>query len=190
MPRLTYLTKFALLSLVVIGVAFGAIIGLAGPGGDGVGTDLRVAAGLVVAWLVLAGLAARSTSRFTHQIAESERLALHDPVTELPNRILFHNRAQQAIADIRGSDSVVAVMLLDLNRFKEVNDTLGHHNGDLLLAQVGRRLEQALQADHVVARLGGDEFAVLLPGLNGESAARAAAFRIAEGCARRSSSPA
>ena len=131
---------------------------------------------------MLAAIAARSVSRFTHQIAESERLALHDPVTELPNRILFHDRAQQAIAADRCHGARgVAVLLLDLNRFKEVNDTLGHHNGDLLLAQVGMRLEQALpDVDAVVARLGGDEFAVLLPHLDRESAALAAAYRIAE----------
>ena len=110
------------------------------------------------------GLAARSASDFAHQIEESERLALHDPVTELPNRILFHDRAQEAIAATSATGTGVAVLLLDLNRFKEVNDTLGHHNGDLLLAQVGMRLEQALpDSDAVVARLGGDEFAVLLP---------------------------
>ncbi len=177
MPRLTYLTKFALLSLAVL-VTFGLIAGISGPG---LGAQLKVAGALVLGWMVLVGIAAHATSRFTHQIAESERLALHDPVTELPNRILFHDRAQQAIAGSDVTGPGVAVLLLDLNRFKEVNDTLGHHNGDLLLAQVGRRLEQALpQSDAVVARLGGDEFAVLLPRLDRESAALAAAYRIAE----------
>ena len=87
MPRLTYLTKFALLSLVVLGLTFGLIH-----------AGLRIEAALALAWVLLAAIAARAFSRFKHQVAESERLALHDPVTELPNRILFHDRAQQAIA--------------------------------------------------------------------------------------------
>ncbi len=177
MPRLTYPTKFALLGLVVLGVTFWLIVGLAEAGVD----RLRVAGALALAWAVLGGIAARSAGRLRQQAAESERLALHDPVTELPNRILFHNRAQQAIAATDSTGTGVAVLLLDLNRFKEVNDTLGHHNGDLLLAKVGMRLEQALpDGDAVVARLGGDEFAVLLPDLDRESAALAAAYRIAE----------
>ena len=177
MPRLTYPTKFALLGLVVLGVTFALIVGLAESGVD----RLRIAGTLLVAWTLLAAIARRSASRLIHQIAESERLALHDPVTELPNRILFHDRAQQAIAATAATGSGVAVLLLDLNRFKEVNDTLGHHNGDLLLAQVGLRLEEALpDSGAVVARLGGDEFAVLLPDLDRDSAALAAAYRIAE----------
>src|SRR5205814_10006126 len=71
--------------------------------------------------------------------------------------------------------SKVAVMLLDLDRFKEVNDTLGHHNGDLLLQEIGDRLRRILRAGDSVARLGGDEFALLLPDLAGEEAAMAAA---------------
>ena len=177
MPRLTYPTKFALLGLVVLGVTFWLIVGIAESGVD----RLRVAGALP------SHGRCSPASRRTRQVVsatrsqESERLALHDPVTELPNRILFHDRAQQAIAATGSTCTGVAVLLLDLNRFKEVNDTLGHHNGDLLLAKVGMRLEQALpDSDAVVARLGGDEFAVLLPNLDRESAALAATYRIAE----------
>ena len=110
MPRLTYPTKFALLGLVVLGVTFWLIVGLAESGVD----RLRVAGALSLAWTVLAGIGAHSASRLRHQIAESERLALHDPVTELPNRILFHDRAQQAIAATGSTGTGVAVLLLDL----------------------------------------------------------------------------
>ena len=90
--------------------------------------------------------------------------ALHDSLTQLPNRALFQERTGAALSAAEHSGASVAVMLLDLNRFKEVNDTLGHQYGDDLLVQVAARLTGTLQADDSVARLGGDEFAVLLPG--------------------------
>ncbi len=88
--------------------------------------------------------------------------ALHDALTGLPNRTLFHERVDRAIAAGTGGGSV-AVMLLDLNRFKEVNDTLGHYHGDLLLQDVSRRIQSALRPDDTVARFGGDEFAIVIP---------------------------
>ena len=97
----------------------------------------------------------RLVSRLQHE-------ALHDGLTGLPNRTLFNRCVQTAIGNRRPGDKV-AVLLFDLDRFKDVNDTLGHHHGDQLLVDVGRRLEQAAPAGTVVARLGGDEFAVLLP---------------------------
>ncbi len=100
----------------------------------------------------------QAVRRLREQKAEQEHRALHDPVTELPNRILFHGRVQQAIV----RDGAVAVLLIDLDRFKEVNDTLGHHSGDQLLTMVGRRMSDELRDDDLVARLGGDEFAVLV----------------------------
>jgi diguanylate cyclase (GGDEF)-like protein len=113
--------------------------------------------------------------RLRSEVADKEHQALHDSLTGLPNRMLFHQRLSQAIevGEMRGTK--VAVMLLDLDRFKEVNDTLGHHNGDLLLQEIGDRLRRILRAGDSVARLGGDEFAVLVPQLAGEEAATAAA---------------
>lgn len=97
------------------------------------------------------------------RLAELERLALHDALTGLPNRALFHDRVRQAIAAAERNGEPFAVMLLDLDRFKQVNDTLGHQIGDRLLQAVGPRLAGGLRKSDTLARLGGDEFAVLLP---------------------------
>jgi diguanylate cyclase (GGDEF)-like protein len=95
---------------------------------------------------------------------EREHQALHDPLTGLPNRTLFSERIRQATASL-GPEGRLAVLLLDLDRFKEINDTLGHASGDLVLREVGVRLRAGLPDSHTVARLGGDEFAVLVPAL-------------------------
>jgi diguanylate cyclase (GGDEF)-like protein len=113
--------------------------------------------------------------RLRAEAADKEHQALHDSLTGLPNRMFFQQRVSQALVAGRDSEAKVGVMLLDLDRFKEVNDTLGHHNGDLLLQEIGDRLRRILRAGDTVARLGGDEFAVLLPDLAGEEAAMAAA---------------
>ena len=103
---------------------------------------------------------------------ENRYLALHDPLTDLPNRSLFHDRAQQAILAAKRDGSGVALMILDLDRFKEVNDTLGHHNGDVLLQEIGARLRSNLRESDTVARLGGDEFGLLLPHVENGTDAR------------------
>jgi len=88
--------------------------------------------------------------------------ALHDSLTALPNRALLHDRLQTALLAAERSGSHVALMFMDLNQFKEVNDALGHHHGDMLLIELGKRLHASVRTCDTVARLGGDEFAVLL----------------------------
>jgi diguanylate cyclase (GGDEF)-like protein/PAS domain S-box-containing protein/excisionase family DNA binding protein len=89
--------------------------------------------------------------------------ALHDPLTDLPNRTLLFDRTEQAILRAQRERQPLALLLLDLDRFKEVNDTFGHHYGDILLQQAANRLRAILRAADTIARLGGDEFAILLP---------------------------
>ena len=106
--------------------------------------------------------------------------ALHDALTNLPNRRLFRDRVHQTVVNGKRTGVPAAVMILDLDRFKEVNDTLGHHIGDLLLQQVGVRLQSTLREGDTIARLGGDEFAILLPTVAGEAAAAQVARKIVE----------
>ena len=98
--------------------------------------------------------------------AERERQAVHDALTGLPNRALLHERATTVLTEAGRSGSTVAVMLLDLDHFKEINDTLGHRVGDNLLRAVGERLHGAVRDTDMVARLGGDEFGVLVSCMN------------------------
>lgn len=95
-----------------------------------------------------------------------EHLATHDVLTELPNRHLLINRMQHAVEHSRRNNSQAGIMFLDLNRFKQVNDSLGHDIGDLLLKEVSVRLKKVVRETDTVARLGGDEFVIVLHDLN------------------------
>ncbi len=118
--------------------------------------------GLVAAWLVLAVIVWSVTGRLRRESEHNEHLALHDMLTGLPNRTLFRDRLTVAIRRARRDGSDVTVAVVDLDRFKEVNDTLGHHNGDLLLRHIASRVQSALRPGDTLARLGGDEFGIVL----------------------------
>jgi diguanylate cyclase (GGDEF)-like protein len=122
----------------------------------------------------------RSQERLLEQMGRAEHQALHDGLTGLPNRTLFRDRAEQAVLRGNRAGSGFAVMLIDLDRFKEVNDTLGHHSGDLLLQEVAGRLRRALRKNDTVARLGGDEFGVIGSDLCDAAAARTVAEKLCE----------
>ena len=90
-----------------------------------------------------------------------EHMAMHDPLTNLPNRAMFYRELERALARAEREPCRIAVILVDLDRFKEVNDTFGHPSGDRVLVEVGRRLFECVRTEDLVARLGGDEFAVI-----------------------------
>lgn len=106
--------------------------------------------------------------------------AMHDGLTNLPNRILLHDRLQQAILISMREKKLLALVMMDLDQFKAVNDTLGHHSGDMVLQQVAMRLQQVLRGSDTVARLGGDEFAILLTTVSGRDGVVIAAQKILE----------
>lgn len=105
-------------------------------------------------------------------------LAYHDPLTDLPNRILFFDRLTVALADAQRNDRMLAVMFLDLDRFKYVNDMMGHASGDRLLKGVAQHLTGCVRRNDTVARIGGDEFTLLLPQINHEEDAARVAKKI------------
>jgi diguanylate cyclase (GGDEF)-like protein/PAS domain S-box-containing protein len=115
-----------------------------------------------------------------------ERQALHDPLTHLPNRLLLMDRARQALARLsRQRDrSVVALLFIDLDRFKAVNDNLGHDVGDRLLVSVSERLAELMRDSDTVARLGGDEFVILVEDIDSEGEAMALAGRVLDALER------
>lgn len=107
-------------------------------------------------------------------------LAHHDPLTGLPNRFSLYERIEQGMAFARRFEKSLAVMLIDLDRFKQINDTLGHNAGDQLLVQVAKRLQRSVRDSDIVARLGGDEFVVVLSGITTQADAAEIAGKIVE----------
>ena len=119
---------------------------------------------LLTLYVSLFPLLRRVTARLRGQVEQIEKLALYDALTELANRRLFHDRLEQAFLSAQRNGSGFALMLLDLDRFKEINDTFGHQAGDAVLEHFAGRLKSVARASDTVSRLGGDEFALILQG--------------------------
>jgi diguanylate cyclase (GGDEF)-like protein len=160
---------------------------------DGVRTlVVTLAISLAVFWAVMFRFMAGVGRRMRRQnddlqssVDRNRHQATHDSLTGLANRVQLRDRMEQALAASAATGDLVAVLLIDLDRFKEINDSLGHSYGDALLRQVGPRLRSILREQDVVARLGGDEFAVLLPVVDGVAEARIVAERLREELHRR-----
>jgi diguanylate cyclase len=116
--------------------------------------------GLAALYMALFAISLSVSKRLRRQVKRNQFLAEHDALTGLPNRVVFHQQGRAALARRTAANTVVA--LVDLDRFKEVNDTLGHHSGDELLRQLAERLSGAVDKSGSVARLGGDEFGIIL----------------------------
>ncbi|HLY83454.1 MAG TPA: EAL domain-containing protein, partial [Acidimicrobiales bacterium] len=128
-----------------------------------------------------AGLAlndARTVQAMNDALSDATYQAMHDELTGLPNRACFYDRTDQALRQARRDRTITAVLLFDLDRFKEINDTLGHKYGDRVLCEVGPRIRRGLRDADTLARLGGDEFCVLLPDVGNLGAAFEVAERI------------
>jgi diguanylate cyclase (GGDEF)-like protein len=128
-----------------------------------------IGVGLLLVWAALYRIVSLASRRLRRQ-------ATHDALTGLPNRVLLEDRIERALALAARNHDEIAVLFIDLDRFKEINDTLGHAYGDELLRQVAMRLREVLRHGDTLARLGGDEFAVLLPSVQD----RATVERVAE----------
>ena len=120
----------------------------------------------------------RDVTQTKHQVTTLRHQAMHDGLTGLPNRTMLFAELDGALDAARAGNDVLALMVMDLDRFKEVNDTFGHQFGDALLKQVAFRLQNQIRGEDVVARLGGDEFAVVIPKASDSNAVATTARRI------------
>jgi diguanylate cyclase (GGDEF)-like protein len=128
---------------------------------------LLIAIGLALLWSILYRIVARASRRLREQAHENDLLARYDQLTELPNRTLFIEAIEDAAEHNKRRADTFAVLLIDIDRFTEINNTLGSANGDLVLCEVARRLRDSAPDDALVARLAGDGYAVLVHGAQG-----------------------
>ena len=139
---------------------------------------LLVAGGLVLLWLILYRIVARASGRLARQARENYRLAHYDPLTGLPNRTLFIEGVAQTVPREASRPGSVAILLIDIDRFTEINNTLGHAGGDSVLGEVARRLSETFSGQAELARVGADEFAILCRDAHGEEGARGVAAAV------------
>jgi diguanylate cyclase (GGDEF)-like protein len=142
---------------------------------------LLIGIGLLLLWSILYRIVARASRRLRQQASENDRLAHYDQLTGLPNRTLFIEGIENAVRHGKPQPGTVAVLLIDLDRFTQINNTLGTANGDLVLREIARRLHSDVQAGALVARLAGDGFAVLIHGARGVPDALSTATAIQAG---------
>jgi diguanylate cyclase (GGDEF)-like protein len=136
------------------------------------GLYLDLGIGLTLLYLVLFAITWSVSHGLRREAKLNAFLAEHDTLTELPNRALFHRRAEMALA-AAPPERQLAIAIVDLDRFKDINDTLGHHNGDILLTELSHRIAANMRSHDTVARLGGDEFGLILrDAANAEQALR------------------
>ncbi|WP_164879619.1 putative bifunctional diguanylate cyclase/phosphodiesterase [Afifella aestuarii] len=175
----------ATLAMLYVGIVIDIFANAAGdtPAEMSVERDELIAVSVIfllgLVWAVRRMIRERQeAARKARTAREIQRLAFHDALTGLPNRRQFDAALKEAAASPPGSDASHAVMMLDLNSFKRVNDVFGHAAGDEVLMQVAARLRRAVRGNDLVARLGGDEFAVLATHISGAEAATGLALRI------------
>jgi diguanylate cyclase (GGDEF)-like protein len=139
-------------------------------------------AGISISFMVgfLTWLFLDDRARVLQAAHQAMQLALYDPLTGLPNRKLLDERLQQALSMAKRERHHVALLFIDLDKFKPVNDKFGHAYGDLLLKEVGKRLQSCMRESDTACRLGGDEFVALLPDVGGREAAMAVSAKIAD----------
>ncbi len=142
--------------------------------------QLILGIGMFLFWVALFPIALTVARALRRQAEENEHLAMHDQLTGLPNRNLLKDRLDQAVAQSSRSGRQTGLLFIDLDRFKDVNDTLGHRQGDILLGQISTRLADAVRDADSVARLGGDEFAVVVPDIADPTVLVALAERFTE----------
>lgn len=169
--RFRRLTATAIVLGVAVGVGLwfvidrGVAVGPVGADG-GLGLALWLAVGLGALIAAMLAMIARVVRGVRQEVELRRAESDFDPLTNLPNRAVFNARLADCVRERRRGEDT-AVMVVDLDRFKEVNDTLGHRSGDKLLAEVARRLAMRLRRSDTVAHLGGDEFGILLPAIDG-----------------------
>jgi diguanylate cyclase (GGDEF)-like protein len=144
---------------------------------------LVVAIGLALLWAVLFRIVATASKRLRRQARENDVLARYDPLTGLPNRTLFRERVEQELRGAGRRRREVAVLLIDLDGFAEINNTLGSSTGDEVLREAGRRFQAQLGDGTLVARIGGDEYAILCPHAEGVAGALRTAGSLQAGMA-------